>query len=228
MMRALGAPLCLRKCIDPFLEEVANLWNMREIAKNIQPLCRNHAIALDCLHKYLTCDPHNLFKTASSSVEKMCGERAPLLEKVRPCLIKHGDIPAQVCDSRCHGRANITAFINNPAITMAALMGGNILTVNEHLGGLCRRLCNFSAFSGLNCALPCITMELNKVCPLSGWLTLDILLQPFETVADHLLDSSPVLKDFIANRINKKCKFLVQKSELIKLRKGQFNHLRPE
>ncbi|KJH48089.1 hypothetical protein DICVIV_05795 [Dictyocaulus viviparus] len=163
LIRALGVPICVRKCIDQFVKDVADLWYMNEIVGNIQPFCRSHDAALKCIGRYATCDPHRLFKMASSSVEKMCGERAPLFEKMRPCLAKYGDIPVQVCDSRCHGSSNITAFMNNPAITIAAKMGGNIFTVNEHLGGLC---------SALNCALPCITMELNKVCPLSGWLTL--------------------------------------------------------
>ncbi|KAJ1346233.1 hypothetical protein KIN20_000985 [Parelaphostrongylus tenuis] len=214
LMRALGAPLCLRRCTDPFLDEVAKLWEMRNISETIQPLCESHKKALDCLQKHATCDRYNLFKTASSSVEKMCGERAPLVEKVKACLDKHGDIPVQVCDSRCRGRANITAFMSNPAIASAAMMGGNIFTVNEHISGLC---------SAMDCALPCITTETNKVCPLAGWLALDILLEPFERVADHLLESSPTLKDFITNRINKKCKFLLEKSEILKLKKGQFH-----
>uniref|UniRef100_A0A0N4XBM4 CPG4 domain-containing protein n=1 Tax=Haemonchus placei TaxID=6290 RepID=A0A0N4XBM4_HAEPC len=90
------------------------------------------------LKKARVCDTHNLFEIASSSVKKMCGERAALLEKVKPCLTRYGDATAQLCDSKCHGRANVTAFLNNPAIVRAAKMGGNLLAVNDHLGGLCR------------------------------------------------------------------------------------------
>ncbi|KAK5966665.1 CPG4 domain-containing protein [Trichostrongylus colubriformis] len=146
----------------------------------------------------------------------MCGERAPLFEKMRPCLTKYGDAAAQLCDSKCYGRTNVTAFLNNPAIIRASRMaGGNILAVNDHLGGLC---------SAFNCMLPCATVELNKVCPLSGWLTLDILLQPMEAVADLLLKASPSIKDFVAKKMDKRCRFAIQKSEIMKLRKGQFNY----
>ncbi|KAK6754775.1 hypothetical protein RB195_013644 [Necator americanus] len=202
LMRAMGVPVCVRKCIDPFLDEVSVLWQMRAIVQNAKPLCRSHTQALECLKRSPSCDTHKLFKTASSTVEKMCGERAPLFEKVRPCLEKYGDIPAQVCDAKCHGRANLTAFVNHPAIVRAAKMGGNIVAVTDHLGGLC---------SSLHCELPCVTLELNKVCPLSGWLMLDILLQPLDAVANLLLDASPTLKDYLEKKMDKRCHFTLQK-----------------
>lgn len=214
LMRAMGVPLCVRKCIDPFLDQISEIWHMNQIVEKIPGLCRSHPQALECLRKQPSCDTHNLFKKASSSVQKVCGERAALFEKMRPCLSKNGDAVARTCDARCSSRATLTAFMNNPAIQRAAKMGGNIMAVNDNLGPLC---------SVLNCELACITTELNKVCPLSGWLTLDILLQPFESVADLLLESSPSLKDFLAKKMDKRCRFVLQKSELMKLRKGQFN-----
>ncbi|EPB74786.1 hypothetical protein ANCCEY_06151 [Ancylostoma ceylanicum] len=215
LMRAMGVPVCVRKCVDPFLDEVAVLWHMRGIAQHAPKLCRSHATALACLDRSPSCDAHKLFKTSTGTVEKMCGERAHLFEKMRPCLEKNGDIPAQICDAKCHGRANLTAFMNHPAIVRAAKMGGNIMAVSEHLGPLC---------SSLHCELPCVTLEANKVCPLSGWLTLDILLQPLESVADLLLNASPTLKDFIEKKMDKRCHFALEKSELLRLRKGQFKN----
>ncbi|KHJ88981.1 hypothetical protein OESDEN_11214 [Oesophagostomum dentatum] len=94
-------------------------------------------------------------------------------------------------------------------------MGGDVTVVASHLGGLC---------SSLQCDLPCLTMELNKVCPLSGWLTLDVILQPFEAVADLLLDMSPTLKDFLEKKMDRRCHFTINKSELLKMRKGQFKN----
>ncbi|KAK6041608.1 hypothetical protein COOONC_20887 [Cooperia oncophora] len=145
---------------------------------------------MQCLQKAKFCDTHNLFKTASSSVTKMCGERRAVLEKMKPCLAKFGDATAQLCDNRCHGRANVTAFLNKPAIIRAAKMGGNIIAVNDNLGSLCR------TFS----------------------------LQPMESVADLLLKASPTIKDFVAKKMDKRCRFAIQKSEIMKMRKGQFNH----
>ncbi|VDM82424.1 unnamed protein product [Strongylus vulgaris] len=133
----MGTPICIRRCVDPFLDEVAVLWHLRAIVQNAAPLCRSHAKALQCLQKNPSCDTHKMFKTASSTVEKMCGERAPLFEKMRPCLEKNGDSAAQICDAKCHGRANLTAFLNHPAIIRAAKTGGDIVTVSNHIGGLC-------------------------------------------------------------------------------------------
>uniref|UniRef100_A0A183F602 CPG4 domain-containing protein n=1 Tax=Heligmosomoides polygyrus TaxID=6339 RepID=A0A183F602_HELPZ len=239
LMRAMGVPLCVRKCIDPFLDQISEIWHMNQIVEKIPGLCRSHPQALECLRKQPSCDTHNLFKKASSSVQKVCGERAALFEKMRPCLSKNGDAVARTCDARCSSRATLTAFMNNPAIQRAAKMGGNIMAVNDNLGPLCSysllrfwrtdglslllTQLNNETSSVLNCELACITTELNKVCPLSGWLTLDILLQPFESVADLLLESSPSLKDFLAKKMDKRCRFVLQKSELMKLRKGQFN-----
>ncbi|KIH49432.1 hypothetical protein ANCDUO_20493, partial [Ancylostoma duodenale] len=76
----------------------------------------------------------------------------------------------------------------------------------------------------LHCELPCVTVEANKVCPLSGWLVLDVLLQPFESVADLLLNASPTLKDFIEKKMDKRCHFALEKSELLRMRKGQFRN----
>lgn len=56
---------------------------------------RSHALAMECLNKSPSCDTHKMFKTATGTIEKMCGERAQLFEKMRPCLEKNGDIPAQ-------------------------------------------------------------------------------------------------------------------------------------
>ncbi|VDL80803.1 unnamed protein product [Nippostrongylus brasiliensis] len=148
---------------------------------------------MDCLRKSPSCDTHHIFNKASASIAKICGERAALFDKMRPCLAKYADATARGCDAKCHGRANLTEFLNKPAIIRAAKTGGNILA-------------------------------LNKVCPLSGWLMLDILLEPFDSVADLLLNSSPSLKDFISKKLDRRCRFLVQKSEIMKLRKGQFHH----
>ncbi|KAK6025539.1 hypothetical protein OSTOST_08556, partial [Ostertagia ostertagi] len=215
MMRALGVPSCVRRCVDPFMEQASKLWHLRDIVENVKPLCRSHEQATQCLKKARLCDTHNLFKTASSSVTRMCGERAALFEKMKPCLTKYADATAQLCDNKCHGRSNVTAFLNNPAIIRAARMGGSLLTVNDHLGSLC---------SSFNCMLPCATIELNKVCPLSGWLTLDILLQPVEAVSDLMLKATPAIKDFVAKKMDKRCRFAIQKSEIMKMRKGQFNY----
>ncbi|KHJ74762.1 hypothetical protein OESDEN_25622, partial [Oesophagostomum dentatum] len=125
-MRAMGVPMCIRKCIDPFLDQVAVLWHLKNMAVNARPLCRSHAQASECLGRNPSCDTHKMFKTASKSIEQMCGERAVLFEKMRPCLEKNGDRPAQICDARCHGRSNLTSLLNHPAIQRAAKMGGDV------------------------------------------------------------------------------------------------------
>ncbi|PIO70820.1 hypothetical protein TELCIR_07304 [Teladorsagia circumcincta] len=79
----------------------------------------------------------------------MCGERAALFEKMKPCLTKYADATAQLCDSKCHGRTNVTAFLNNPAIVRAARMGGNLVAINDNLGNLCRFV--FQAARALSC-----------------------------------------------------------------------------
>uniref|UniRef100_A0A1I7XJK4 Dihydroflavanol 4-reductase n=1 Tax=Heterorhabditis bacteriophora TaxID=37862 RepID=A0A1I7XJK4_HETBA len=74
----------------------------------------------------------------------------------------------------------------------------------------------------LNCLLSCLTPELNKVCPLSGWLTLDVLLKPLESVADILERVSTQLKNLISKKLDKRCHFIMNKEELLQLRKGKF------
>ncbi|VDL82566.1 unnamed protein product [Nippostrongylus brasiliensis] len=215
LVRAMGVSLCVRRCIDPFLDEMGKIWHMEKLVDSVKPLCTKHAQAMDCLRKSPSCDTHHIFNKASASIAKICGERAALFDKMRPCLAKYADATAKGCDTKCHGRANLTEFLNKPAIIRAAKTGGNILAVNDNIGGMC---------SALSCELSCVTTELNKVCPLSGWLMLDILLEPFDSVADLLLNSSPSLKDFISKKLDRRCRFLVQKSEIMKLRKGQFHH----
>ena len=74
--------------------------------------------------------------------------------------------------------------------------------------------------------LPCITDELNAVCPNSGWLALDTLMQPLEAISEGVKGLGPALKDLIITKIEKKCKFIVDGSIQKKIRKGDFSDLK--
>ncbi|VDN22247.1 unnamed protein product [Cylicostephanus goldi] len=138
LMRALGVPICIRKCVDPLMMQVASIWDLRNIVQKAKPLCQGHSMAMQCLQRNPSCDVHQIFKTAASAIEKMCGERAPLFEKMRPCLEKHADGAVQTCDAKCKGRSTVNAFLNHPVVVRAAKSGGDLIGVAGQVGSLCR------------------------------------------------------------------------------------------
>ncbi|CAD6192494.1 unnamed protein product [Caenorhabditis auriculariae] len=214
ILKALGTPLCMRKCIDPFIKTTSAIWNMKDVAGNSRTVCSSHSKALACLKADQFCDMKGVFKTASSSVHYMCDRKSLLFERMEACLKPVVDTIMQECDSTCHARSNLTAFSQNSNIKFAAQIGGNIFIVSDHLGPLC---------GSLACTLPCITKKLNDKCDLSGWLTLDVLMQPLDATAAIVEDLPVSLRDLLHQKIDKRCSFTLSTARLNRIRNGDFN-----
>ncbi|CAI2352077.1 unnamed protein product [Caenorhabditis sp. 36 PRJEB53466] len=213
ILRAMGVPYCMRKCIDPFINSTTSLWNMRNVVSQARNVCRLHADAIKCLGRDQFCDHHKIFTKASSSVEYMCATKHVLFERMESCLNPVVDDVMSTCDQECYSRANLTAFADNSNIKFAATVGGNAFIVADHLGDLC---------ASLQCTLPCVTRRLNDKCALSGWLSLDMLMQPFDAVSVMFEQLSPPLKDLILKKIDKRCRFAVNIERLNRIRNGDF------
>ncbi|CAO4364957.1 unnamed protein product [Caenorhabditis nigoni] len=213
IFRALGVPYCMRKCIDPFINSTTSLWTMKNVVNQARKVCSLHAQALTCLKKEQFCDHNKIFSKASSSVEYMCATKHVLFERMETCLNPVVDDVMSECDKECYARSNLTAFSQDSNIKFAATVGGNAFIVADHLGELC---------TSLQCTLPCVTKRLNNKCALSGWLSLDMLMQPFDAVSVMVEQLSPPLKDLIVKKIDKRCRFAINPSRLNRIRNGDF------
>ncbi|EGT50251.1 hypothetical protein CAEBREN_31765, partial [Caenorhabditis brenneri] len=174
IFRALGVPHCVRKCIDPFINSTISLWNMKNVVNQAGKFCSQHAQAITCLEKEIFCDHKKIFSKASSSVGYMCSTKQAVFHKMKDCLSPIVDDVISACDEKCYLRSNLTALAQKSTIKHTATVGGDALLVAEYLEPLC---------SSVQCILPCVTNRLNDKCALSGWLTLDMLLQPFDAFA---------------------------------------------
>lgn len=214
IFRALGVPYCMRSCIDPFINSTTSLWNMKNVVSQARKVCSQHAQAITCLKKAQFCDHHKIFSKASSSIEYMCATKHVLFERMESCLNPIVDDVMSACDKECYSRSNLTAFAQDSNIKFAATVGGNAFIVADHLGDLC---------TSLQCTLPCVTKRLNNKCALSGWLSLDMLMQPFDAVSVMVEQLSPPLKDLIIKKIDKRCRFALNPNKLNRIRNGDFN-----
>ncbi|EFP07844.1 hypothetical protein CRE_26096 [Caenorhabditis remanei] len=213
IFRALGVPYCMRKCIDPFINSTTSLWYMKNVVNQARKVCSLHAQAISCLNKEQFCDHNKIFLKASSSVEYMCATKHVLFERMEKCLDPIVDDVMSACDKECYARSNLTAFSQDSNIKFAATVGGNAFIVADHLGDLC---------TSLQCTLPCVTKRLNNKCALSGWLSLDMLMQPFDAVSVMVDQLSPPLKDLISKKIDKRCRFAIDPHRLNRIRNGDF------
>ena len=83
-----------------------------------------------------------------------------------------------------------------------------------------------NVFRALACTIPCFTDELNAVCPNSGWLALDSIMQPLEHIASGVDQVGPVLKKYVLEKMEEnKCKFVVDSAAQKKIRKGDWSVL---
>lgn len=203
----------MRKCIDPFINSTTSLWNMKNVVHQARKVCGHHAQAITCLKKEQYCDHNKLFAKASSSVEYMCATKHVLFERMESCLNPVVDDIMSGCDKECYARSNLTAFAQDSNIKFAATVGGNVFIVADHLGELC---------NSLQCTLPCVTKRLNSKCALSGWLSLDMLMQPFDAVSVMVDQLSPALRDVISKKIDKRCRFAINPTRLNRIRNGDF------
>ncbi|CAI4222663.1 unnamed protein product [Auanema sp. JU1783] len=216
VLKAVGAPACMRRCIDPFMEKISEMWELEKIVERMSNVCSTYNETLECLDKSPACDVQSIFKTATLSFQKRCVEKADIYKRMEKCMIGRTDKVMQKCDSKCFCRSNATAFSSHPSIQMAAKMGGNIFIVNDHISGLC---------SCLKCAIPCVTFEMNLQCPLSGWLSLDVMLQPFDAVSSLLEVLSPEVQAIIRSKVSDQCHFAISSKSLKKVREGDFSVL---
>uniref|UniRef100_A0A8R1HJ26 CPG4 domain-containing protein n=2 Tax=Caenorhabditis japonica TaxID=281687 RepID=A0A8R1HJ26_CAEJA len=214
IFRAMGVPYCMRKCIDPFINSTTSLWYMKDVVSQARQVCTLHAQAITCLKNDQFCDHNKIFVKASSSVQYMCATKHVLFERMEKCLNPVVDDVMSICDKQCYSRSNLTAFSQDSNVKFAATVGGNAFIVADHLGPLC---------SSLQCTLPCVTKKLNSKCALSGWLSLDMLMQPFDAVAVMIDQLSVPLKDLITKKIDKQCRFAVNPTRLNRIRNGDFS-----
>ncbi|CAI5440745.1 unnamed protein product [Caenorhabditis angaria] len=213
IFRAMGVPFCMRKCIDGFINSTTTLWTMRNVVGQARNVCTSHAKAISCLKHDQFCDMNKIFKVASSSVEYMCTKKYVLFERMEKCLTPVVDKIMEECDNTCYSRSNLTAFSNNSNIQFAATVGGNVFIVTDHLGDLC---------GSLQCTLPCVTQKLNQACALSGWLALDMLMQPFDAATVMIEQLAPPLRDLVIKKVDKRCRFAINASQLNRIRNGDF------
>ncbi|EGT39563.1 hypothetical protein CAEBREN_30292 [Caenorhabditis brenneri] len=207
IFRALGVPNCARKCIDPFL------WNMKNMVNQTETFCSQHAQAITCLEKEQSCDPKKIFSKASSSVEYMCSTKRAVFHRMKDCLSPIVDDVMSACDEKCYLRSNLTALAQKRTIKNLATVGGDALLVAEYIEPLC---------SSVQCILPCVTKRLNNECPLSGWLTLDMLLQPFDAFSVMFKQPFSLLQRKIHSNIGERCSFMVRPIRLDRIRNGDF------
>ncbi|CAB3404839.1 unnamed protein product [Caenorhabditis bovis] len=214
IFRALGVPFCMRKCIDSFINTTTTLWTMSNVVTQARSMCSAHAKSIACLKTDQFCDVHKIFNVATSSVEYMCAKKFVLFERMEKCLEPVVDDVMKQCDKSCYARSNLTAFSKDANIRFAATVGGNVFIVTDHLGELC---------GSLQCTLPCVTKKLNQACPLSGWLALDMLLQPLDAAATMIDNLAPAVKDLIGKKIDKRCRFAIHTTQLNRVRNGDFS-----
>ncbi|GMR58268.1 hypothetical protein PMAYCL1PPCAC_28463 [Pristionchus mayeri] len=213
ILSAVGTPYCMRRCLGRLAYSAKRLLAFNETAERFHDLCTALASTKECLDKRSLCGPRHVYDAVTSGMEYTCVTKRASFDRVEPCLKLHLDSILKTCDSSCALRANLSALSTSPTLQMAASMNGNLLMVAKQLPPFC---------SGVLCSLPCIVDRTNAVCPISGWLILDAVLQPFDKAA-ALFDKAPELvRQLVREQLSTVCEPLFDVSKLAQMRKGKF------
>ncbi|GMS79451.1 hypothetical protein PENTCL1PPCAC_1626 [Pristionchus entomophagus] len=213
ILSAVGTPYCMRRCLGRLALAAKKLLAFNETTARFQDLCSAFAATKECLDARIHCGPRNVYDAVTSGMEYTCVTKRASFDRVEPCLREHVDPILQTCDSSCLLRANLSAFSTAPTVQMAAQIGGNLLMVAKHLPPFC---------SAVQCALPCILERANAVCPLSGWLILDSVLQPFDKAAALFAKAPPLMQQLVREQLSDRCAYLFDVTSLADMRKGKF------
>ncbi|PAV61843.1 hypothetical protein WR25_26364 [Diploscapter pachys] len=212
ILKAFGASDCLRTCIQPFIDEMRDFWQMTNVFGSFDAVCEQHQKALQCIKDGFFCDDKGTFAKVSSPIREACEKRL-LFDKMKPCLSHVASQIMQDCDSRCGMRDSLVKFATNDQIKFAAQIGGNLLISIDHVGDMC---------GALQCILPCIVDQFNKNCALSGFFTLDLVLKPISMAAEMAEDTPDSLRDLLAMKLDKRCHFMLSSEQVNKIRNGDF------
>ncbi|KAF8384997.1 hypothetical protein PRIPAC_74139, partial [Pristionchus pacificus] len=213
ILNAVGTPYCMRRCIGRLAHAAKKMLAFNETTARFQDMCGAFVAAKECLDKRPGCGPRHVYDAVTSGMEYTCVTKRASFDRIEPCLREHLDDILTTCDSSCLLRGNLSALSVAPSVQMASTMGGNLLMVAKHLPPFC---------TAVHCAMPCILTRANAVCPLSGWLMLDSVLQPFDKAA-ALFDKAPELvRQLVREQLSDKCAYLFDVKSLAEMRKGKF------
>ncbi|GMT09230.1 hypothetical protein PFISCL1PPCAC_527, partial [Pristionchus fissidentatus] len=213
ILSAVGTPYCMKRCIGRLAFSAKKMLAFNQTTARVQDLCSAYAHTKECLDKRALCGPRNVYDAVTSGMEFTCVAKRPSFDRLEPCLKDQLDAILQTCDGQCLIRANLSTISTAQAVQMAALMNGNLLMVAKHLPPFCE---------SIRCLLPCMLHRMNDVCPLSGWLTLDSILQPFDKAAALFAKAPPLMQQMIREQLTDKCTYLFNEKSLAEMRKGRF------
>ncbi|PAV64485.1 hypothetical protein WR25_07058 [Diploscapter pachys] len=215
ILGAIGTPDCVKKCIDPFMKVISEVWDKSSVVDKAATLCKERAKALKCIKSQFMCDDKNGFATASKSLEMYCPKQK-LFDALRPCLKANLSTVIDTCDDRCKIRYGVHKFTHYDDVKLVSRLGGNMLTVADHLG----EICGF-----VTCGIKCIVEELESKCGgITGFVGMvEVLLAPIESIAQGVDEMQPGMKLLIAARLDKKCHFFMSPTEVEKVRNFDFS-----
>lgn len=213
ILGAVGTPWCMRRCLGRLALAAKKMLAFNETTARFDDLCGAYAATSECLDKRVGCSQRNVYDAVTSGIAYTCVTKRASFDRVEPCLREHLDTILHACDSSCAVRANLSTLSAAPAVQMASQLGGNLLMVAKHLPPFC---------SAVHCALPCFLERANAVCPLSGWLVLDAVLQPFDKAAALFAQAPDLVRQLVREQLSEKCEPLFDVARIADMRKGRF------
>ncbi|GMS93406.1 hypothetical protein PENTCL1PPCAC_15581, partial [Pristionchus entomophagus] len=213
LLAAVGTPYCMKPCIGGLALEMKKILSLTDTTVHLDDLCREYALAEQCLDKRMWCRMRNIFDVGTSGIEHACVTKKSDYAKQKPCLKKHLDGILQSCDATCHVRQELATLSSASTIQTASRAGGNLFMVAKQLAPFC---------TAVRCGLTCVVKAANAACPKSGSLMLDSFLQPFDKAA-ALYDKAPQMtRKLVRGHLKEDCLSLIDTKKLAEMRKGKF------
>lgn len=218
VLKAIGAPRCARRCVEPLAEEAGSLFSLNNIVQNYRNVCDAYTKTSMCNAKAQSrgcwAKPalRHIYEMVTSGVKDTCETHRDQWDVIAPCLEQNNsmDNVLNECGAKCSLLSNFTLFTSFKPVNQATL-GKQLLDTLDDLNPVCEALL---------CFFPCARDGLNAVCPTAGNLTMSTLLKPFEEASKMLSTTAPVFQEIIEAKLSDKCQSFLDLKTLQQLYSG--------